>query len=140
MSQDLLNNVSAEKLYGKSGWFEILPLESASEATRTSGEQHIQMAEGVILQVIIDNVVNTPTFTPTILLPSADTAFADEVLAAFSAIGSSGSSILAYHPAAAGIGDSNIDGILPSDWKLSLVYAGADTTHVANTRVFARYI
>lgn len=139
MSQDLLKVHSREQLGEKSDWFTVLPLQLATEATRTSDLQRCTNSRGVMLQFVGNNKANTPTFTPKILVPDA-AGGADIAVVTFSAISSSGNTILVLHPAAADMGTEDKIGTLPRDWKLELTYSGASTANVMDTAVYARYI
>lgn len=131
-----------ERVGEKSDWFTALGLELQTEADRTSEQFLATRAGGVMLAVVLDNVAGTPAITPKIVVPSPDTTVIpnDIVVGTFSAISSSGVTVCVFHEHASGMGDTCILGALPREWKLQLVHGGADTTHRADTEVYARYI
>lgn len=139
MAQDLLDIVSQERLGERTDWFTLLALELATEATRTSTLQRCTNAAGIMLEVITNNEAGAVTFTPKILVPDA-AGGSDIAIVTFTAISASGTNILVLHPAATDMGNEDKVGVLPRDWKLELTYAGADTTHVMDSAVYARYI
>ena len=139
MSQDLLAVTSQEQLGEKTDWFELLPAELATAATRTSGLQRCTKAGGVMLEIITQDEVGAPTITPKILVPNG-AGGTDLVLASFTAIADSGSRLALFHEYATG-GDTAIAGALPREWKLQLEYATPDTAaNTMDTHVYARYL
>ncbi len=139
MTQDALKVANREQLGEKTDWFPLLALELASQASRTSDLQRCTNAPGVLIQFIGNAKAGSPTFTPKILVPDA-AGGADITLVTFTAISSSGNSLIVLHPAAADMGSEDKIGTLPRDWKLTLTYTGADTSHNMDTAVYARYI
>lgn len=139
MSQNLLGVWASENQGSKSDWFELLAAQTATQATRTSDLQACLTSPGVMLEIITNAENGSPTFTPKILVPDG-AGGADIVIASFTAISSSGVTILVLHPSASDLGTEDKVGTLPKDWKLELTYAGADTGHYMDTHVYARYI
>jgi hypothetical protein len=139
MSQDLIKATTQERLGEKTDWFTLLALELATEASRTSDLQRCTKAQGVMLEVVTNAKAGTVTFTPQVLVPDA-AGGADVVVGAFTAISSSGTNILVFHPTAADMGAEDKVGTLPRDWRLKLLYSGASTANVMDSAVYARYI
>lgn len=141
MTQDRILYDGQESVGEKTEWFEVLAADVATTADRTSGLQRCTKSFGILFQIVIGALSNTPTYTPSILVPGGDTTIADATIITGSAVSSSGVSFLAIYPGGvAALGDENLDATLPREWKLKLAYSGADTTHNADTHVYARYI
>ena len=142
MAQNLLRYDNQSRTHQKTDWFEVLPLELQSDATRTSGLFIAYHSLGVMFQILTDNEAGAAgTFTPKILVPSAVDGEDDIVIATFTAIDADGTNILVLYPVTlTDIGDEALIGTLPREWKLELTYSGTPNTDMLDTRVHARYI
>lgn len=140
MAQNLLKLEAYDKTGQKTDWFEVLPAELLSTATRTSQLFVCRFALGVMLQIVTANEVGAASFTPKILVPNAISGGADVVIATFTAITANGTNILVLYPTASDLGTEDKIGTLPREWKLELTYTGVPANDKIDTRAFARYI
>lgn len=140
MAQNLLNLESQDKTGQKTAWFEVLPLQAASDADRTSGLFIARFAKGIMFEVILANEAGTAGFTPKLLVPSAVSG--DIVIQSFTALTANGTAILVLSPyTLTGFGTEFKLGMVPREWKFMLDYTtGTPATDSFDTRVYARYI
>jgi hypothetical protein len=141
MAQNLLKLESQDKTSQKTDWFEVLSLEAASDADRTSGLFIARFAKGIMFEVILASEAGTAGFTPKVLVPDG-AGGADIVIATFTALTANGSVILTLSPyTLTGFGTEFKLGVVPREWKFMLDYTtGTPATDSFSTRAFARYI
>jgi hypothetical protein len=142
VEENMPDVISGQEMLGEKteGWFTVLANQLATEATRTSGTFLCTNSPGVMFEVVTNAEVGTVTLTPKVLVPNAVEGGADIAIVTFTAISASGTNILVLHPSATDMGAEDKVGVLPREWKLELTYSGADTTHVMDSAVYARYI
>lgn len=124
----------------KTDWFEVLPAELLSAATRTSELQRCDRSLGVMIEIVTANEAGAASFTPKILVPNAVAGAADLVIVTFTAITANGTNILVVYPGATDLGTEDKVATLPREWKLELTYAGTPASDKIDTHVYARYI
>jgi hypothetical protein len=141
VEENMPEKISGQEALGeKTDWFTVLANQLATEATRTSGAFKCSNAPGILFEVVTNAEVGTVSLTPKVLVPNAVAGGADLTLVTFTAISASGTNLLVLHPSGADMGAEDKVGVLPREWKFELTYSGADTTHVMDTAVYARYI
>ncbi len=140
MARDMTRLEGQDKTGQKSDWFEVLPAQLLSTATRTSQLLICRFALGVMLQITTANEAGAASFTPKILVPNAIAGGADLIIATFTAITANGTNTLVLYPTATDLGTEDKVGTLPREWKLELTYAGTPANDKIDTVAYARYI
>lgn len=139
MTANNLTVHNQERAGEKTDWFEVLPAQLLSTATRTSQLQRCTKDLGVLIEIITANEAGSASFTPKILVPDG-AGGADVVIITFTAITANGTNTLVVYPGANDMGTEDKIATLPREWKLELTYAGTPASDKMDTHVFARYI
>ena len=127
--------------YGKTDWFEILPAQLQSTATRTSQMQRNMNLDGILLSVVTANEAATASFTPSIkTLDAFGTVIT--LWTAAAAITTDTTSVYSISPNAftntSFTQVANL--VLPRIWYLVLTYAGTPATDKIDTKASICYI
>lgn len=127
----------------KTDWFEILPAQLLSTATRTSGMFDNPYRRGMILTLVTANEVGSTSFTPSIqtvdFFGSSHTVFTADLPITVNGT---------YHYLFVPVPVVNYNGTfreiftldLPREWKLVLTYAGTPANDKMDTKASAGYI
>lgn len=136
------NQVEAQKSAAqKTDWFEVLPAELLSTATRTSQEFNNPYGMGMLLTVVVANEAGTCSFTPKLVTFDAyGTAIAWWTAA--TAITANGT----YHYLVYPVSITNaaftevVTCPVPASFHVVLTYAGTPASDKMDTKVSACYI
>jgi hypothetical protein len=127
----------------KTEWFEVLPAQLLSTATRTSQEFTMKargQQAGMAIVVVTANEAGTASFTPELatVVAGADVKF---WTAAAAITTDTTSKYLIYPGAGTNALYTEIKSTpIPRTWKLILTYAGTPATDKIDTKVYACYL
>lgn len=125
----------------KTSWFEVLPAQLLSTATRTSGTFDNPYGQGMVLTVVVANEAGSCSFTPK--LQSSD-AYGGVITwwTAATAITANGTyNYLIYPVTFLGTGFTETYAFsVPREWSLVLTYAGTPASDKMDTKASACYV